>query len=1450
MPHPSPESAFAVRILHDGKSPRRPAGAGFLVTPQHVVTCAHVVNEALGRKQTAAECPPLPVLLDFPLLHGQPAAQAKLLRWFPVKADAAFGELKDIAILELLPDTPLPTAAQPAPQVLLDGDGRQLSGQQVRMYGFSVPDGTYANGVLQGMTAKGWAEIHHADSGSVDRGFSGAAVWSVRENAVCGMIVSMLSSAASYMIPAVSLFKACPEIDIFSRSLNPYKGLEAFREKDARFYFGRKADAAKLKEKIEKQPFTAVIGASGSGKSSLVFAGLLPLLRQDGGWLCADCKPRHQPFAELAACLVPLLYEDELERVKKSRQCAADLLAGELLLSDLFRRIADRNEHRRFLLIVDQFEELFTLNADSGLRQRFIASLLDAADAEGAAVLLTMRADFLETALGDSCFAKKLNDCPPLLLAPMGDAELKQAAERPAELLGIRFEPGLADMLVAELDSEPGSLPLLEFCLTQLWEQQTFWQISHAACNAIGGVRGALADHADKVLAEFDREEVRRIFLRLVRPGRGTEDTRQVAALAEFQEEQRGLIRQLASRRLLVTSGDEGGQRVEVAHEALIRHWRTLKGWVDEDREFLVWRDKLRVLLRQWQASSHDEGALLRGLPLDEALQWRGSHAGYLGEEELGFVGESEAARKKQRQRRSVAVAAGLLIAAAVAVVFLVLWKDAERQKVVAEQQTLAANYNLAKAFEKEALRSLEKAAKEGAEADKQALLFASAALAQRIELNNSALDPNSTGLLFSSEVFRDSLVELWSSPIVPSQEHLSYVVGLSFTPDGKRLAAAYGTAYPDDNTVWIWDSDSGNRLRVLKENLSAVRSIVFSTDGKRLASVSDEDIRLWDAETGRELMVLQGNFSDSTAFFNSDGSLLTLSSKNTVRFLNPETGKELKAFTLKRDGIVGSVSFRPDGKKLAAEADEATVRIFDIETGNELYVLKTVSGDKYNVGSMDFSPDGRKLAAVYDNAVVRIWNIETGKELTLSPSFRNPVFVVTFSRDGKRLAAASAWENDPDGEIRIWDVETGNLLKVLNRKAGGVNSMAFSPNGKRLASGDTDEVRLWDIGINETQNVLSGHDDNINSVAFSPDGKILASASSDKTVRLWDVKTGGELRNLKGHSDAVTDVAFSPDGKMLASVSADKTVRLWDMKSGKSFSVLTGCSYSTSVSFSTDGNMLASTDNDSVLLWDIKTRKELRNLKGHNEMVIDIAFSHDGKILASASKDKTIRLWDIKNGKEISIFNGHNDTVNSVAFSPDGTMLASASSDETIRLWDVKNGKEISVFKGHNNAVNSIAFSPDGTILASGEKSDHFDYKWDNPVRLWDVKSGRELVRIKGHTDSITSIAFSPDGERLSSASCIYYDGTIRIVDLKPYTLFLYNFQEATPLYHTFIEAVKFLWQLDVQGLEIVHKERTPVDMECFGSLLAPPPPGQSKFDQVLEWAEKQQGGSGKKAD
>ncbi len=1515
MSFPSLDCAL-VRILRDD----HPVGAGFLVTPQHVITCAHVVHDALGRKQPDLH---LEVSLDFPLLAGHSLAQAKVLHWFPVREEAGIGELEDIAVLELLPDSLLPPEARPAPLVVFGGEERPFFGQRVRMFGFPAvaPDGTWANGILQGLTAKGWTEIHHADSGRVESGFSGTAVWSVQENAVCGMTVSRLSSAASYMIPAAALIQAFPELDRFSRPVNPYRGMEAFREKDARFYFGRETDAATLRGKIEQQPFTAVIGASGSGKSSLVFAGLLPILRQSGDWLLAACRPKQQPFHELAACLIPFLYEDELERVKKSRLCAADLLSGELNLSDLIRRIADRNECRRFLLLIDQFEELHTLNTDKAAAQAFVSQLLAAEQAEGFRAVITLRADFLEAALGDEGFAKTLNACPPLLLSPIDSQGLRQTVERPAELLGIRFEAGLADLIAAEVGHEPGSLPLLEFCLTQLWERQAFRQISHAAYKSIGGVRQALARHAEAVyvgFAEAEREPVRRIFLKLVRPGQGTEDTRQMAALADFHDEQRGLIKQLADQRLLVTSGDEAGQQVEVVHEALIRHWQTLRQWVDAEREFLVWRDKLRVLLRQWQESGHDEGALLRGLPLDEALKWRGSHESYLSGEELGFIRESEKAREKQRRRKIVVVSAGLLLAAVVMAVFFVLWKDAERQKVVAEQktveaqkekdkaeqQTLAANYNLAKAFEEKAMTALKAAEESGyisegyVEGHKKAILFTSAAFKQEIKQEKSALELSSAGKLFAPEIFYAGLMEqtginsygifspngekfiLYSGDGIiklldlPSGRELAVFKGDGsvFSPDSKMLAYVANDKNSNGRIIRLWDIINDKALISFKGYM-----VIFSHDSKKIAYASnDKSIKIVDINSGNEMACLQGFKTDVTEMsFTSEGErLLSLSYDNIAQLWNIANGKEIAVFPNIR-------TFSPDGRKMVSSfsRDDNTARLLDIDNRNNNFILK---GQESNITNVTFSHDSKIIASISnfsENAY--LYDTSNGKELAIiKHELGFPVKAIAFSPDGRTLASAS-W----DGIVRLWNITKNKhqqiiVTRIINnniKNVGTSNSynmnsyelnmlstihLSFSSDGRMLNytlsspsslfSDDNDEkkitVKILDIASTKELTVFK-HEDMVEDIAFSSDGKKIISTSfriddssnTFQTVHIWDVERGTELTTLKGDTDSICSVAFNPDSKTIFSASPGNII-LWDAASGKKLSVFKG-HHECPVAFSPDRKNIVSDFSDNTLrLLNITNGQEQAVFKGHEAEVNSIAFSHNGKFFASSSgydmlfddfgrEDGNLRLWDVANSKEMAVLKGHGAAVFEAAFSPDDKTLASPSRDGTVRLWDVISGKELDVI-GVTDRVYSVAFSPDGRLLASG--TGH------GIVYLCDITNRKaELWNVyEEHEKEVRSVAFSPDGRFLASASL---DGTVRLWDLRPYTLFLHG-NKPTPLYVTFIEAVKFLWQLDVQGLEIVHKERTQADMEKFGALLAPPPPGQSKFDQVLEWAEKQQ--------
>ena len=393
------------------------------------------------------------------------------------------------------------------------------------------------------------------------------------------------------MIPASTLINAFPELDKLSRPENPYRGLEAFREKDAGFYFGRDDTIELLLKKAHDLPFVSVIGASGSGKSSVVFAGLVPALRKSGNWLIALCRPLNQPFYELSSCLIPFLYDDENKIVSATRECADQLSKNPLHLSDYIQRIINKNQAERFLLIIDQFEELYTLTSDKAVQHQFVDSLSKSLTVQSFTLVLTMRADFMSQALS-SGVDEMFNAYPPAFLKPINEQGLKQAIEKPASLLNVEFESGLTERILKDLNNEPGNLPLLEFCLTQLWEQQSFRRLTHEAYESIGGVNEALARYAEDIYTkEFNKEDqqhLRHIFVQLVRPGHGTEDTRQVATLEQVKSDNRELITKLADKRLIVTGltnkGNEKTVTIEVVHEALIRGWQTLKEWINEDR--------------------------------------------------------------------------------------------------------------------------------------------------------------------------------------------------------------------------------------------------------------------------------------------------------------------------------------------------------------------------------------------------------------------------------------------------------------------------------------------------------------------------------------------------------------------------------------------------------------------------------------------------------------------------------------------------------------------------------------------------------------------------------------------------------------------------------------------------------------------------------------------------
>nr|MDZ8062955.1 hypothetical protein [Nostoc sp. EkiNYC01] len=440
----------------------------------------------------------------------------------------------------------------------------------------------------------------------------------------------------------------------------PYRGLFHFSPDDAEYFFGREVFIEKLSKATQTQNFISVLGASGSGKSSVVLAGLVPKLQQQGHWKFTHFRPGPEPFHALAEALVPL-YEPEkndTEQMYQARQLAEYFVNDSVPLKDVFRRIERNYPNNRVLLIADQFEELYTLCSDEKIRRRFLDTLLASFQFSGVnfhslpILVTTMRADFLGNVLSYRPFADVLQ-IGDIKLSTMNRSELSQVIEKPAKKLEVTFEAGLIERILDAVENRPGNLPLLEFALTELWKRRTGKQLTHTAYEAIGKVEGALASYAENKydnLTTIEQEKVRHIFIQLVQPGEGTEDTRRLATKAELGEATWKLVTKLADARLVVTSENASGQQtVEVVHEALIQNWEKLRQWMKTDRDFRAWQEKLRVAKNQWRDNDQDKEALLRGKTLAEAEKWWQQNRDRLDIEEQVFIKTSIALKKEKR---------------------------------------------------------------------------------------------------------------------------------------------------------------------------------------------------------------------------------------------------------------------------------------------------------------------------------------------------------------------------------------------------------------------------------------------------------------------------------------------------------------------------------------------------------------------------------------------------------------------------------------------------------------------------------------------------------------------------------------------------------------------------------------------------------------------------------
>lgn len=1156
---------------------------------------------------------------------------------------------------------------------------------------------------------------------------------------------------------------------------NPYKGLRAFQEADADDFYGREKFVQRLLERLGKNDqsarFISVIGPSGSGKSSVVKAGLIPKLRRDAipgssDWFVVEMTPGNQPLQALEGALLKVA-------VKPPENLAEQLKNDENGLAQAVRQILPVRIGQ-LVLVIDQFEEAFTQAEHEEEREQFLKLLLNALhDTESRLrIITTLRADFYDRPLLYPEFGELMRESTEVIL-PLSRGELEKAIIEPAERAGLGLEVGLVTNIVADVEDEPGSLPLLQYALTELFERRDARWLTLQAYKEIGGVSGALARRADELFTMLNEEGqgiARQMFLRLVTVNEGAEDTRrrvqqgELLALQGDEKVMQDVIDLFGKFRLLTFDRDRATRTptIEVAHEALIRQWQRLRGWLQDNRENLRVQRRLTASADEWLNAGKEASFLASGTRLDQFEGWAKETDLALTGDEFSYLDASLAERVKQRaaeearkakeaalERRSRNFLRALAVVLAVATVgALGLSAVALNQSQIAQQNaataTVAQGEAVVQAAEARSLAFTSGAqlALDNNNTDLAILLalqanqigqpdvqtqrtLAEAAYApgtRRVFSGHSdrvtsvAYSPDGSQAISGSRDNRAILWEVATGQVIHRLEgHSDWVWDAAFSPDGKTVVTA-----SQDKTLIVWDVQTGAMIRRLEGHTDVVRSVVFSADGSQVLSGStDKTLILWDVQTGEAIRRFEGDSAVYDVALSKTGfTALSGGPDGVITLWNAQSGDALIRFGAEGNGHtseVWSIAYTPDEQGFVSASDDSSLILWSFETAQP---VRRYVGHSSRVTSVSIRPDGKAMASGSEDNAIIIWDMATGGITQRFSGHTSLVYGVTYSPDGEHLLSAS-W----DDTLRLWDLENGAQIGRFDGQSGEVLSVAYSPDGSQAVSATSGgNLIVWDVTSGAEIRRLEGHSGAVNTVDFSPDGKRILSGSDDDSLMVWDAATGEILQRLGGagstvgHSDAVWSAAFSPDGKMAVSGSRDNTVILWNIESGEQVTRLFGHTFHiTGVDFSPDGTQVVSCGFDNqIILWDVATGKEIRRFEGHTDWVRSVSFSPDGKRILSSSADNSLILWDVETGKRIRQYEGHTAQIYSAAFSQDGRYAVSGSADSTIIVWEVESGAELRRLSGHSDDVRSVAFSADGKTVLSGSG--------DGTMRLWQV--------------------------------------------------------------------------------------------------------------------------------
>ena len=1175
---------------------------------------------------------------------------------------------------------------------------------------------------------------------------------------------------------------------------DPYRGLKVFDTEHAAIFHGRDEETCDLLQRLRDQrragcSFVVIVGASGSGKSSLARAGVAASLLEYAGdddvneWrvgmLIPSLREMRQDESEdkcgdLCSLLTGTLAE-VLPDLGNSATMFDDIATGlaqdpaltvRLSIAPVFSRTApmtaaneegsDKSSHSqtlRVLLVLDQMEELWTdrrITAED--RERFLLAVEALARSGHVAVLATLRSDFYPHAQQIETFLRLKGERGHFDLLPPGPAALGRLITEPARLAGARFEQdehtgrSLNEVILQDAAHDPAALPLLQYTLDELWRHRDEGnrQLTFASYEELGGVEGSLGKRAEEVFDTLapDAQATLSDILPLLVTVDTAGDPSAVRRRASLDEltvipVRAALTNALIGARFLTTDRQDESPTASLAHEALLRRWDRIADWITANRDHLRVRARLEHNQKRWEQQRRDNSLLLpTGLPIEEARQLLTDAPHLLTDTTTEYVrtsiGHQEAvAQRTQRRRRIVTTVLSILtLVASLGGIFA--WKQ---QQEANQQRSIAVS----KASEAAAQREKANAHLTRAEAARTA--------AEDHERNAIAEKERAEQQLYLSKLYRGA------RDIESHRHHQAAAVIATIPFPARQWEARY-----------LARQAAGTPL-TLHGHEGPIDCLAYSPDGRRIASCGeDRTIRVWDANTGEEILTLQGHeqYIASIAYSPDGESIVSGAGDNMVKVWDVKTGAEKISFAGHQSSIT-AVAFSPDGLRIASASTDKTVKAWDADSGNNLITF-THPGTAF---CLAFSPDGQTIVTgsfpdVGTKGVMkrplRVWEVETGREL-LSFGHERVVRCVAFSPDGQRIA--SGYDS-----VRLWDAATGTEL--LNIKNGpGVRSVAFSPDGRHIVASTAPrattmvgDLKIWNSSTGAQVLALPGHQGRVNAVEFSPDGRRIVSGSEDLTVKVWNVEEATKQLTLREDQGAIRAMALTLDGRLLVSSSgSNEIIRVWDtdravpgitLQKDEQFDPFED------VEVSPDGRWIASCESYFLDIWNAETGIIKLSLR-QPDWVQCLAFSPSGEHIVAGSGygDGIVRVFDSKSGKETVNFQAHNRTASilSIAFAPHGRWIASCCDVNRVKVWDIRDGTEALTLQGNIVHLNSITFSPDGRRLAGGSG--------DGTVIVWDVESGSRVLVLRGHESYVASVAYSPDGKRIVSASA---DKTVRV--------------------------------------------------------------------------------------